>query len=163
VRQVSELNAVRAGLLPAAGDPDVDRLIDATRRVQALVDRGLDEDPLAFFAAAEAAREQLGAEQLAASLFQAYADSDPETPWVGKALLAAHAASADPVQRAALARRIAGLVGNPYVRYARGDDVGNALAPLERVLDERLGVLQAQVRADLAARRQLLVPDTTGG
>ena len=78
-------------------------------------------DPLAWFAAAEIARDDLEARLLARGLFLAYADADPGDPWVPKALLAALAVASDDTDRAWLLGRLETHAVSPYVLAARGE------------------------------------------
>ncbi len=160
IAQMTGLAEVRRTLLPAVGHPEAESLLNAMRRVEALVDRALDGETLAFLVAAEQAREAIGAPQIAASLFQAYVDGDEQGPWVGKALLAARQLSGDVDQQRALDGRIRGLPDDPYVRYARGGDNGDELVALEAVLQLRVDSLLARVRESLVARRLLVGADT---
>lgn len=160
VTQMSDLAEVRGTLLPAVGHAEAELLLNAMRLIELMVDRALDGEPLAFLAAAEHAREVLGAPQIAASLFQAYVDGEDEGPWIGKALLAARLLSRDVGQRRALDGRIRALPADPYVRYSRGGNNGDELAALEAVLETRVGALMAQVQESLVARRLLVGADT---
>ena len=90
-------------------------------------------DPLAWFAAAEIARDDLEARPLARGLFLAYADADPNDPWVPKALLAALAVASDDTDRAWLLGRLETHAVSPYVLAARG-----APAPGFEALEEGL-------------------------
>lgn len=128
-------------LLPASGSGDAARLIEDVQEVQALAERGLD-DPMAWFAAAETARDRLGAEQLARGFFLAYADAVPGDPWVPKALLAAVGLTGDAEGRAWLRGRLEGRATSPYVLAARGDPAPG-LEELEEELARRLQEITA--------------------
>ena len=90
-------------------------------------------DPIAWFAAAEIARDDLEARALARGLFLAYANADPDDPWVPKALLAALAVTSDDADRAWLLGRLETHSVSPYVLAARG-----APAPGFEALEEEL-------------------------
>lgn len=107
-------------LLPAVMDPEVARMAADVQLAVELSDRGLQE-PLAWFAAAEVARERLGATELAQGLLLAYVDAAPSDPWVPKALLAALALSEDEGDRAWLRGRLEGRADSPYVLAASGE------------------------------------------
>jgi hypothetical protein len=118
----SDLEAVRVAtrtLLGSAQNPAVAPLLTALRRFDALTQQGLDR-PLAWFAAAEIAREDLRAPGIARGLFLAYADAAPDDPWVPKALLAAMAVTDNEGDRAWLRGRLEGHAASPYVLAARG-------------------------------------------
>ena len=123
-------------LLPAVGTPAVARRVERLQAVIALTDRGLSE-PLAWFAAAEVARDDLGAPILARGLFLAYADAAPSDPWVPKALLAALGLTDDEGDQAWLRRRLEGEGDSPYVLAVRGEPA-LGLEALEEELARRL-------------------------
>lgn len=88
---LDDLEAVRSTLTRALTNPSgsslgiVRELLEISRRVAFWVGQG----GLGYIAAAEAARDQLGAPLLARNLFLKYVDSDPEALWAAKAILAA--------------------------------------------------------------------------
>lgn len=139
----NDLEEVRAALpllLPAAGAPAVAARIGEIRAVLELSERGFSE-PLAWFAAAEAARDGLEATAVARGLFLAYADAAPSDPWVAKALLAALAISPDEGDRAWLRGRLEGRGESPYVLAALGEPA-LGLEELEEELARRLQELR---------------------
>ncbi len=138
-RDLPELYALRALLLPTAGEPEVGRRLTAIDDLERLVQVGLDE-PLGWFAAAELARDRLAAGLVARGLFLAYADQAPEQPWVPKALLAALDASVDDADRRWILGRLEAYPDSPYVLAAHGGPTG-AFADLEEELELRLGDL----------------------
>ena len=147
-RRVRDLAPLEALLLPDAEDAASLALMEDVRRLELLSERGRRTDPLGLFAAAELARDRLGARSLAQALFVEYAGLRPPEPWRGKALLAAAAASPDGPTSARLRRAAAALTGDPYVAVAdgmRGDP--EAYENLERELRDRLTVLLARVTA----------------
>ncbi|HUP51456.1 MAG TPA: hypothetical protein VM198_03195 [Longimicrobiales bacterium] len=133
-RDLGVAAAVRILLLPASGDERVESLLRALDELDRYTGLGLDE-PLAWFHAAEVARDRLQAPMLARGLFLAYADIDPSAPWAPKALLAALDASSDEPDRDWLRGRLEAHVGSPYVLAAWG----RPHAGLE-ALDEELSV-----------------------
>ena len=154
--QVELFAEVRSILLPAVAAVEAQGLLNGIRRVEILVDYGLGGDRIAFFAAAEISRDVLGAPRIAAALFQAYADGQSDSPWSGKALLAARALVARPAEREWLDDRLGALPGNAYVRYARQGDDGPDLADLEARLQASLDELLARADEELEARRLLV-------
>lgn len=131
---------VRGILLPAGADPEVAELVGAVDELELLTDIGLD-DPLAWFAAAEVARDRLGAHYLARGLFLAYADAVPDEPWVPKALMAALDVSAAEGDRAWLRGRLEEHDLSPYVRAAHGRP-----SPGFEALEEELQVRLRELR-----------------
>lgn len=164
--QLGQLAEVRALLLPAVGSSRARDMLNAIRRVELLVDHALDGEWVAFFAAAERARDVLGANRIAGGLFRAYANSDRESAWVGKALLAALPLAEDPTELTHLEDRLDALPENEYARYARLGVEDGSLASLEAELQRVLDELLAQVEAELVQRRLFVAdptqPDTLG-
>jgi len=119
VDALADLEEVEEILLPAERHEDATPLLDALGALDDLTGVGLS-DPLAWFAAAEIARDELGARPLARGLFLAYAGADPEDPWVPKALLAALAVASDDTDRMWLLGRLETHAVSPYVLAARG-------------------------------------------
>lgn len=72
-------------LPPGPGSTELNRMRDTGERVEYWVDMG----GLGYLAAAEAARDELGAPRLARQLFLDYVRLNPEALWAPKALLAA--------------------------------------------------------------------------
>jgi hypothetical protein len=160
VETVSDFDRIRPIVLPAVGAEDVLPLIEALRTVE-LLERRAEEQarPIALFAAAEVARDALGAHKLAISLFVRYADADPNSPWVGKALLAALALAPEGPEWDALFQRAEALPGNLYVNHARGRAVSSLqFAEVERSLGSELAAVLEGVSA-MARERDVLVRD----
>jgi len=137
-------------------DPGARALANDIRRVQHLVDAGLAGEGVAFFAAAERTRESLGAPVLAASLFLAFVDLQPESPWAGKALLAARDLVVDPGRREAIQLRLRGLPESEYLRYARTGEATGTLATMEERLQSALTDVLGRVETELRERRLLV-------
>jgi len=116
---VGDVYALRGLLLPAGGDPGVAALLGDIGLFEELVFDGVDA-PLAWFAAAELARDALGAKRLARDLMIAYAGNAPAEPWAPKALLAAIELSDTELERARLRERLEAHAGSPYVLAAHG-------------------------------------------
>jgi hypothetical protein len=138
-RRVSALDdayALRALLLPSAADARVSERLSAIDEFEARVGVGLEE-PLGLFAAAEVARDRIGAPLLARGLFLAYVDQAPDEPWSPKALLAALDASTDEGDRAWIRLRLERYPDSPYVLAANGGRTAG-FAELERELEVRL-------------------------
>jgi hypothetical protein len=133
---LSDLRDVLPVLLPAEDDPAASSLLASVRTTSELAEQGLSE-PLALFAAAETARDELGSPTLARGLFLAYVDETPESPWAAKALLAALTVTTDEGTRAWLRGRLEGRADSPYVLAARGEPAPG-LEPLEEELARRL-------------------------
>ncbi|MGD8279984.1 MAG: hypothetical protein PVJ80_08990 [Gemmatimonadota bacterium] len=135
-RDLSDAQAVVPILLPVADDPRAAELVDAVDDLDRYSSIGLD-DPLGWFAAAEVARNRLGAPTLARGLYLAYADTDPTDPWASKALLAALSVSSDEEDRTWMRGRLEAHGDSPYVQAARGGSTAG-LEALEEELQERL-------------------------
>jgi hypothetical protein len=161
VSQLPELARIRALLLPAVEARGARDILNGIRRVELLVDTGLDGDAIAYFAAAEQAREALHADALAGALFLAYADSDQDGLWLGKALLAARELSGNLEQRRQIDERLGALPENEYVRYARTGESGDVLASLEERLQSALTDILGRVEMELVARRLLILDPGT--
>lgn len=140
-RDLAEVHAVRRILHPSADDPRVRRLLDSVDTVERYASLGLDE-PLGWFAAAEVARDELGADYLARGLFLAYADASGSEPWAAKALLAALEVSQSEGDRAWLRDRLEAHRGNPYVLAAHGGPAAGFEA-----LEEELAVRLREIRS----------------
>lgn len=128
-------------LLPSLSSPEVAALVASLEEVESLAERGLD-DPLAWFAAGELARDDLAAPALARGLFLAYADQAPSDPWAPKALLAALDVTMDEGGRAWLRGRLEGRGESPYVLAASGQPAPG-LEALEEELARRLQEMTA--------------------
>lgn len=129
----AQIEEVRSTLLPAIADPAARPIVEAVGVVGALLEQAQRGQPLAFFGAAEIARDELGAFPFARRLFRTYADLVPDAPWATKALLAALALDPPPEEARELRARIA-AAGDPYALAVRG-----AAAPAYEVSEERLG------------------------
>jgi hypothetical protein len=161
---VEIVDEVRALLSPAVGDARAQRLVEGAAQVALLAERGRQGEPLALFAAAEVARDDLAARALATALFLEYADAGPAPTWRGKSLLAALDAAPDDARREAIRRRASGLADDPYVSLALGGVGTDAYERLERELREQLGRLLADVTAEVRTRDVLVrgAADTLG-
>ena len=137
---LAQLEQIRGILLPGGEHPDVARLLDAVGTLDRLTSVGLIE-PLGWFAAAEVARDDLGARLLAQGLFLAYADADPDDPWVPKALLAALEVSPEDVDYAWLRERLETHRESPYVLAAHG-----GAAPGFEALEEDLALRLREIK-----------------
>ena len=150
LRTLDELEAVRALLRPAAGGDHVRQLAEQMRLVEMLAWLAEREgEPLGWFAAAEEARDQLGAPHLAAQLFGRYLSHDPDGAWAGKTALALAVLQGNrntqPVNLTPFMERMA----DPYVAAARTGQVGSdRVAQLESVLARRLSDLRARARTE---------------
>lgn len=158
IEEVGALDRVREILLPAAGHPAAVEVVADIRRVELLAEWGRTDDPLAWFAAAEMARDRLGADRLARGLFLRFASEAPRNPWAGKAILAALATTPDPHSDTALRGGLEARAEDPYVARARGAPFPprtlSALeAELERVVHDLLARTEVEVlRRDLFLR-----------
>jgi hypothetical protein len=135
-RDLGAAASVRPILLPAEDHARVGGMLEAIGLVERLAGQGLDA-PLAWFAAAEVARDRLGSPVLARGFFLAYADIDPLSAWAPKALLAALDVSPDEPDRAWLRGRLEAHRDSPYVLAARGGSP-EGFEALEEELDVRL-------------------------
>lgn len=152
--RLEQLNDVRSLLLPAISDADAQVLIRTIRLVDVLVRRSAQTgQPLALFAAAEIARDELGAPLLARQLFVTFADIGAQTPWAGKALLAAIAVEPNASAASELRSRLAALPPNPYTSIVQADSVDNAYDVAEERLDRSLAGLRAEA-ARLAQQQE---------
>src|SRR5690606_34553192 len=113
--------------------------------------------PLALFAAAETARDQLGAPALARSLFVAYADVAPSAVWAPKALLAAIAVDPGSPEADRLRRRLDAHAGNVYLAAIGGSNGGAQYELAENRLSGTLSTLRQRARTDADRRDALLV------
>lgn len=138
VRQVStleELRDLRATLLPAIAVPAVPPMLRNMRIVDALVQKAQTSgQAVALFAAAEIARDDVGAPLLARRLFVTFVDVAPQTPWSPKALLAAIALDPDASDANELRARLTRYTASPYLQAT---DTG-ASAEAYEVAEERL-------------------------
>jgi hypothetical protein len=145
------LPQVRSDLLPAIADPRARALVHNIRMVEVL-NRHAEStaQPVALFAAAELARDELGAPVLAASLFLAYARIAPQSPWTPKALLAAGALRPDSAP--AIHARLEPYANNPYVAAIQGRTDAEAFQAAEEGLSKVLSGLLSE--ASTVASRQ---------
>ncbi len=155
VEEVGHLARLRPVLLPAVSSEDAQTLLNAMRRVELLVEYGLEREPVALIGAAEISRDVLVAGRLSAALFRASAIEASEGPWIGKTLLASRELTTDPAERERLDRLLDALPDDPYVRYAHKGHSGPDLGELESRLQEALDPLFERVDEELRARRQL--------
>jgi hypothetical protein len=127
-------------LLPALANDSARATLRTLRVVEVLLDRAGQGQPLALFAAAEMARDELGATAFARALFVAYADLVPDAVWAPKALLAAAALA--PAAGDDVPQRFAGHADNVYVRAVLHDDATDAFADAEDRLARGLAALR---------------------
>jgi tetratricopeptide (TPR) repeat protein len=157
--QVADLDRVRAVLLPAVGSAGVLELVVGLRKVEMLVEQAEAGESIALFAAAELARDELGAPHLAARLFGRFAELEAESPWAAKALLAVLALLPDGAERENLRMRLEQDRSNPYARIAAGQPVSpDEYDQLEQTLRLALSSVLSDVTAR-AAQRDVLVRD----
>jgi hypothetical protein len=144
---VDELPDIRAGLVASVRDPEARRLLVSMQTLLELLERARESgQPLAVFAAAEHARDQLGAPRLARRLFLGYAELAPSAVWTPKALLAAHALAADESEAGETASLLAERQGGPYLDAVAGTVDSATYASAE----ERLGRATSQLQRDAA-------------
>lgn len=132
----AEVRDVARVLLSGGDRPPVVALVKSVEDFDALL-QVAPRKPLAWFAAGEAARDRLDARAMARSLFLAYADSVPDSPWAPKALLAALSLTRDEGDRAWLRGRLERYARSPYVLAARGEPAPG-IEDLESELARRL-------------------------
>ena len=135
-RETEELNDIRAALLPAIANTDAQRLIREIKTVGVLLERAQAGQPLALFAAAELARDELRSPRLARSLFLAYAALAPDAVYAPKARLAANALAVDGAPEP-----IGADTSNVYVAAMRGRG-GEAFTAAEQGLQRALAALR---------------------
>jgi tetratricopeptide (TPR) repeat protein len=135
-RDADAVHEVARLLVGSKEDSSVVALLGAIRRFEGLVEAA-PREPLAWFAAAETARDGLGARVVARELYLQYADSAPGDPWVPKALLAALSLTQDEGDRAWLRGRLERHATSPYVLAARGEPAPG-IDDLEAELARRL-------------------------
>lgn len=132
-------------LLPSVGNADARALHDAIASVIHLMEQGESgEELLALYAAAELARDELGAPALARALFLDYAHLAAESVWAPKAALAAAALGA-PANEVEL-RLHAARPDNPYISLLHGRSEADAFADAEAGLSRELHALRAGAR-----------------
>jgi hypothetical protein len=113
--------------------------------VDALAGKALSSGQfVALFAAAEIARDDLGAHQLARKLFITYADVAPQTPWAPKALLAALALAPDADDAPGLRDRLLQYASSPYVQATENGADAEAFESAEERLQRSLIALREE-------------------
>ena len=154
--RLDQLGDIRATLLPALGDMRARSLVQSLKTLDVLTERARDTgQPLALFAAAELARDELHAPLLAAQLFLAYAELAPQTQWAAKALLAASAL--DPARSAEFRRQAERYDSNPYIAVLNGrSDSDASYQQAEEGLARTLQALVTEATT-VASRRELTV------
>lgn len=162
-RTPADLESVRRVLLPGVGDERVLTMLQQLREAEILSVWAVQSEPGAYFAAAELARDQLGAPGLARGLFLAMAQAEPDGPWAGKALLAALSLSSDPERVAGLVQLLEARPNDPYVQASRNGYLeANGLDEAEALLAEITAELRDRAR-DEAERRDVLIRSRSGG
>lgn len=145
VRSYEQLGDIRALLLAAITNVQAQQLIRSIRLVDVLVRRSAETgQPLGLFAAAEIARDELHAPTMARELFITFADVGKQTPWAGKALLAAIALSPNASDADDLRARMSALAANPYTTVIRGDEALAAYEVAEDRLDRSITALKSE-------------------
>ena len=147
-----DFDGVRAVLLPAIADPAARELLRDVRVVDVLVARGQAGQLLAYFAAAEFARDGLRAESLARNLFIAYADVAPTAEWAPKALIAALALAPPEQEQSELRQRLEAYPQNVYVAAHSGGGDAESLAGAEERLARVVGALHTTAVAEAGER-----------
>lgn len=150
VEEPGELGQVRSLLLPGAAHPQVADAIRRLRIVDALLDRGRAGEGAGLFAAAEFARDTLGAPHLARTLFLAYADAEAGSVWAPKALLAALPLAAD-AERERIRERVRRAPDNPYVAAVDGRSDPAAFQAAEAGLASAIAAVRAAAVAEVLA------------
>ncbi|HEX6588705.1 MAG TPA: hypothetical protein VF039_06755 [Longimicrobiales bacterium] len=146
----AELATIRAVLLPAIADPGARPLLTAIGIVGALLGHAQQGQPLALFAAAEIARDQLHARALARRLFAGYADVAGGGAWATKAVLAALALEPSQAETRALQARLDGAT-DVYALASRGDSAAG-YEDAEKRLDQVLQGLIARATTEAQDR-----------
>jgi len=150
----TELVLVRRVLLPIASDPRGYERMLHIGEVEVLAGWGTQGDPVAFFAAGEVARDELGADRLARALFLTAAESDLEGPWSSKALLAVLALADEPQLQVRIRQRLANRRRDPYAERIQPGYTASELHELwETELTFR--VRELRVAATEEARRYI--------
>ena len=156
--ELQDLRDVRALLLPAITDAQVQLTLRRMSIAEALVQKAQTSgQPLALFAAAEIARDELEATGLARRLFITFVDVAPQTPWAAKALLAALALAPDADDSPVLRERLAQYQKSPYVQAL---DKGGDPEAYE-VAEERLNRSLIALREEGALLAQQLDANVT--
>jgi hypothetical protein len=161
VNNLDQLFDIRSLLLPAIANNEAPALITSIRMVEVLVQRAASTgQPLALFTAAEIARDELRAPALARKLFVTFAEVGTQTPWAGKALLAALALDPDHQDASTLRARLAALPANPYSAAVRGESAEEAYTLAETRLSRSMIALRSEA-AQLAKDRESAVMRAT--
>ncbi len=138
-RDLSDLREGRDLLVAVEEDGEARRLRDAVGRVEDHAEAGFAE-PLHWFRAAEVARDELVATQVAWGFFMTYAEAASHHPWVPKALLAALDVTSIEGDRGWLLGRLERFPESPYVLAAFGRPAAG-FEDLEEELAVRLSEL----------------------
>lgn len=146
----AHLEEVRALLLPAVSDRAARPLIEGIGVVNVLLERARSGQPLAFFAAAEVARDRLAAYAFARQLFATYAELVGDSPWATKALLASLELNPPAAEAEAIRERIR-QARDPYALAVRGE-APMGYEPAEERLGGAIGPLIEQATALVAQR-----------
>lgn len=143
--ELQDLRAIRAVLLPAITDGAAQMMLRSMGIVEALTNKAQQAgQPLALFAAAEIARDELNAHVLARRLFITFVDVAPQTPWSAKALLAALALAPDADDAQTLRTRLALYANSPYVQVTTGGADPEEFALAEDRLQRSMIALRAE-------------------
>lgn len=157
-QDLEEMDDVRSLLLPAIADPEARRLLHTLRALAVLLEFPAEVgEPLALFAAAELARDELAAPLIARSLFISYADLVPSSVWAPKALLAAIALAPASEQADELRRRLHTHAGNAYLVAVSGGEPGRSYESAEDSLSNALVSLRKRANTEAERRDALLV------
>jgi len=139
-------------LAPINTQPRAAELLFQVEELRRLVELASSE-PLALFAAAEIARDEIGAKSLALGMFRRYLEIAGEGDWTGKAALAAMdlTPKGDPAG--------GDLLGwmerhpqDPYLRASMDSDGGHRVAALEVRLKEKLNRLRERAPDSVPGR-----------
>ncbi|HLU25457.1 MAG TPA: hypothetical protein VKZ58_07100 [Longimicrobiales bacterium] len=150
---MAALDDARATLLAAVADPEARTMLRNMRAVAVLLEHAQRTgQPLALFAAAELARDELEAPGLARQLFIAYADVVPDATWAPKALLAAADLAPSAEELAAIRERLAGSRDNVYLAALERRDRGVDFEEAEQRLSRTLGALRELAMAEADQR-----------
>ena len=149
---LDELGSTRAALLPALASDRARSTIQAIKTLEILIEKAnRTGQPLLIFAAAELARDDLGAPRLASRLFTTYVDVAPQTVWAGKALLAALPLE-DGARADELRRRLDQYRDNTYVAAVHGTTDDAAYEAAEDRLNKTIEVARSEAIAEAARR-----------
>lgn len=151
---IEDVLEVRSVLLPAIEHSDARALLRTIAALEILLERAAGGQPLALFAAAELARDELRAPAFARSLFLAYADVVPDAIWAPKAVLAAAAVATNDDEN--LLARFAARHDNVYVKAVLDQADPAAYQTAEERLATSLQALRAEAFAG-ADQRDLRV------